>query len=175
MLAARYRRRFPDLDVDTIHGMFSLYKAELQTLEMMLPYDLSGQAPGAGFCGGLRPAAQPGRDHCEAQLSAARADGSSSHADAALQVPGAAVEVGAAARLDAVGAAIEEDPSRAPGSAQLRAGRAGRAEGGDRQAGPRGDAEDADADHHPQGRRQAEPLRPRGLVRRRGAAGLAAL
>ena len=40
MLAARYRRRFPDLDVDTIHGMFSLYKAELQTLEMMLPYDL---------------------------------------------------------------------------------------------------------------------------------------
>ena len=46
MLAARYRRRF----VDTIHGMFSLYKAELQTLEMMLPYDLVvidevGQAP----------------------------------------------------------------------------------------------------------------------------------
>ena len=40
MLAARYRRRFPDLDVDTIHGVFSLYKAELQTLEMMLPYDL---------------------------------------------------------------------------------------------------------------------------------------
>ncbi|CAJ1389111.1 unnamed protein product [Effrenium voratum] len=40
MLAARYRRRFPDLDVDTIHGMFSLFKAELQTLEMMLVYDL---------------------------------------------------------------------------------------------------------------------------------------
>ena len=39
-LAARYRAKYPGLDVDTIHGAFLLYKPEQQTLELMIPYDL---------------------------------------------------------------------------------------------------------------------------------------
>eukprot|EP00973_Karenia_brevis_P076291 10595921-Karenia_brevis.AAC.1 len=35
ILASAYRTRFPDLDVDTVHGMFGLHKAEADTLEMM--------------------------------------------------------------------------------------------------------------------------------------------
>lgn len=40
MLAAAYKVKFPELDVDTIHGMFGLFKNENETLEMMRPYDL---------------------------------------------------------------------------------------------------------------------------------------
>ena len=40
MLATRYRVKFPGFDVDTVHGMFALHKPELQTLDMMQPYDL---------------------------------------------------------------------------------------------------------------------------------------
>ena len=40
MLAARYRSRHPDADVDTIHGMFAMHKEELPTAEMMKPYDM---------------------------------------------------------------------------------------------------------------------------------------
>ena len=39
-LAATYRAKYPDLDVDTIHGAFLLFKPEQQTLELMIPYDL---------------------------------------------------------------------------------------------------------------------------------------
>jgi hypothetical protein len=40
MLASTYRKEFPDLDVDTIHGMFLLYKPERETMELMAAYDL---------------------------------------------------------------------------------------------------------------------------------------
>eukprot|EP00973_Karenia_brevis_P031858 4396111-Karenia_brevis.AAC.1 len=40
ILAAKYRARFPDLDVDTVHGMFGLHKAESETLEMMMSFDM---------------------------------------------------------------------------------------------------------------------------------------
>ena len=40
MLASRYRQRFPNLDVDTVHGMFLLHRREGETLEVMQPYDL---------------------------------------------------------------------------------------------------------------------------------------
>ena len=40
MLAAGYRSRHPDLDVDTVHGMFALHKDELSTAELMRPYDM---------------------------------------------------------------------------------------------------------------------------------------
>ena len=40
LLASKYRVDNPDLDVDTIHGMFALYKDEVATLEMMNIYDL---------------------------------------------------------------------------------------------------------------------------------------
>ena len=40
MLATRYRARHPDVDVDTVHGMFALHKDELATADMMQPYDL---------------------------------------------------------------------------------------------------------------------------------------
>ncbi|CAK0883129.1 unnamed protein product, partial [Prorocentrum cordatum] len=39
-LAATYRAKYPDLDVDTIHGAFLLFKPEQQMLELMIPYDL---------------------------------------------------------------------------------------------------------------------------------------
>ena len=40
MLAAGYRSRHPDLDVDTVHGMFALHRDEVATVEMMRPYDM---------------------------------------------------------------------------------------------------------------------------------------
>ncbi|CAE7817808.1 unnamed protein product [Symbiodinium sp. CCMP2592] len=40
MLTSRYRHRFPDADVDTIHGMFALHRAESETLDLMTTYDL---------------------------------------------------------------------------------------------------------------------------------------
>ena len=40
MLATRYKSRHPDLDVDTVHGMFALFKEEASTLEMMKIYDM---------------------------------------------------------------------------------------------------------------------------------------
>ena len=40
MLAAGYRSRHPDLDVDTVHGMFALHKDELSIAELMRPYDM---------------------------------------------------------------------------------------------------------------------------------------
>ena len=40
MLATRYRARHPDLDIDTVHGMFALHKDELATAEIMKIYDL---------------------------------------------------------------------------------------------------------------------------------------
>ena len=40
MLAAGYRSRHPELDVDTVHGMFALHKEEISTAEMMRPYDM---------------------------------------------------------------------------------------------------------------------------------------
>ncbi|CAE7829479.1 unnamed protein product [Symbiodinium sp. CCMP2592] len=40
LLASKYRIDNPDLDVDTIHGMFALHKDEVTTLEMMNIYDL---------------------------------------------------------------------------------------------------------------------------------------
>ncbi|CAE7343606.1 pif1 [Symbiodinium sp. CCMP2592] len=40
LLATRYKVDNPDLDVDTVHGMFALHKAEQSTLEMMVAYDL---------------------------------------------------------------------------------------------------------------------------------------
>ncbi|CAE7357688.1 pif1 [Symbiodinium sp. CCMP2592] len=40
MLATRYRARHPDLDIDTVHGMFALHKDELQTADMMKIYDM---------------------------------------------------------------------------------------------------------------------------------------
>ena len=41
MLATRYRARHPDLDVDTVHGMFAWHKHELATAEIMKIYDLT--------------------------------------------------------------------------------------------------------------------------------------
>ena len=40
MLATRYRSRHPDLDVDTVRGMFALHKDELSTADIMKIYDL---------------------------------------------------------------------------------------------------------------------------------------
>ncbi|CAE7275706.1 unnamed protein product [Symbiodinium sp. CCMP2592] len=40
MLATRYRSRYPDLDIDTVHGMFALHKDELTTADIMKIYDL---------------------------------------------------------------------------------------------------------------------------------------
>lgn len=40
MLASRYREKFPDLDVDTVHGAFLIFQPEQQTLEMMNEHDL---------------------------------------------------------------------------------------------------------------------------------------
>ena len=40
LLASRYKIENPDLDVDTLHGMFALHKPEIATLEMMSCYDL---------------------------------------------------------------------------------------------------------------------------------------
>ena len=40
MLATRYRSRHPDLDIDTVHGMFALHKDELSTADIMKIYDL---------------------------------------------------------------------------------------------------------------------------------------
>jgi ATP-dependent exoDNAse (exonuclease V) alpha subunit len=40
MLASAYRAKFPDLDVDTIHGAFLLFKPEQETLELMMELDL---------------------------------------------------------------------------------------------------------------------------------------
>lgn len=39
-LAASLREKFPDQDVDTIHGAFQLFKRLEDTLELMWPYDL---------------------------------------------------------------------------------------------------------------------------------------
>lgn len=39
-LASKYREKFPQLDVDTVHGMFLLHKHEMTTLEVMSEYDL---------------------------------------------------------------------------------------------------------------------------------------
>ena len=40
MLASSYREKFPDLDVDTLHGMFLLHKERHQTWECMASYDM---------------------------------------------------------------------------------------------------------------------------------------
>ena len=40
MLATQYKTRHPDLDIDTVHGMFALHKDEATTLEMMKIYDM---------------------------------------------------------------------------------------------------------------------------------------
>ena len=40
MLASGYKVKFPQLDVDTAHGMFGLHKPELETLDMMTHFDL---------------------------------------------------------------------------------------------------------------------------------------
>ena len=39
-LAATMREKFPDLEVDTVHGAFLVFKPVQQTLEVMWPYDL---------------------------------------------------------------------------------------------------------------------------------------
>ena len=39
-LAATMREKFPELEVDTVHGAFLVYKPVLETLELMWPYDL---------------------------------------------------------------------------------------------------------------------------------------
>ena len=39
-LAATLREKFPDLEVDTVHGAFLVYKPVHETLEVQLPYDL---------------------------------------------------------------------------------------------------------------------------------------
>ena len=39
-LAAHFRQKYPNLDVDTIHGAFQIWKSIEQTLELMIPYDL---------------------------------------------------------------------------------------------------------------------------------------
>ena len=40
MLATQYKTRHPDLDIDTVHGMFAFHKMEVDTLDMMKPYDM---------------------------------------------------------------------------------------------------------------------------------------
>ena len=39
-LAATMREKFPDLEIDTVHGAFLVYKPVQETLELMWPYDL---------------------------------------------------------------------------------------------------------------------------------------
>ena len=39
-LAATMQEKFPELEVDTVHGAFLVYKPVLETLELMWPYDL---------------------------------------------------------------------------------------------------------------------------------------
>ena len=39
-LAAFYREKFPDVDVDTVHGAFGLFRNEAETLDFMNMYDL---------------------------------------------------------------------------------------------------------------------------------------
>ncbi|OLP74791.1 hypothetical protein AK812_SmicGene45567 [Symbiodinium microadriaticum] len=36
-----YREKFPDLDVDTVHGMFLLHKPEHETWDAMMPFDMA--------------------------------------------------------------------------------------------------------------------------------------
>ena len=40
VLASSYRVKFPDLDVDTLHGMFRLHKPEHETWDLMIDFDL---------------------------------------------------------------------------------------------------------------------------------------
>ena len=40
VLASGYKVKFPQLDVDTAHGMFGLHKPEFETLDMMQQFDL---------------------------------------------------------------------------------------------------------------------------------------
>ena len=40
MLASTYREKFPDLDVDTLHGMFLLHKNRHETWDCMANFDL---------------------------------------------------------------------------------------------------------------------------------------
>ena len=40
ILAASFRAAYPQLDVDTIHGAFQVWKPVEQTLELMYPFDL---------------------------------------------------------------------------------------------------------------------------------------
>jgi hypothetical protein len=39
-LAATMREKFPDIEIDTIHGAFQVFKPVQETLELMWPYDL---------------------------------------------------------------------------------------------------------------------------------------
>ncbi|CAE7857073.1 unnamed protein product, partial [Symbiodinium necroappetens] len=41
VLASSYREKFPDLDVDTVHGMFLLHKPEHETWDAMMPFDMA--------------------------------------------------------------------------------------------------------------------------------------
>ena len=40
ILAATYREKMPDLDVDSIHSAFQIFKPEQQTLDVMITFDL---------------------------------------------------------------------------------------------------------------------------------------
>jgi len=39
-LAATFRQKYPQLDVDTVHGAFAIWKPLEQTVELMMPFDL---------------------------------------------------------------------------------------------------------------------------------------
>ena len=59
-LAATLREKFPELEVDTVHGAFLIYKPVHEALEVLLPYDLIVvEEAGAGRVDGLGAASPP--------------------------------------------------------------------------------------------------------------------
>ena len=61
-LAATLREKFPELEVDTVHGAFLIYKPVHQALEVLLPYDLIVvEEAGAGRVDGLGAESPPSR------------------------------------------------------------------------------------------------------------------
>ena len=172
MLATRYRSRHPDLDIDTVHGMFALHKDELSTADIMKIYDLIiideiGQVPVWIFdaktrhrvrrrllsTGGRR------RRHGKRQSEMAAHERLHAVRNATVQVCQIEVEAATAAELHTKRSTVEEarqgpscESSRRPHSRQHR----------DRRR--RGPSVQGDAEHHlrhhlPARDRQGEPAR----------------
>ena len=126
MLATQYKTRHPDLDIDTVHGMFAFHKPEVQTLEMMKIYDMvvidevgqlsteqferllrlwdaADRRPALVFVGDFQRKPEMGGD---AHHAAAR--------DATLQMRETKMEAAASQKRHPIRAAAQEDPEEPP-------------------------------------------------------------